>query len=131
MASLLIVVPPWPLPLALPPQAEYLAMGYPSKLLTLLASRPGTAPPQYRVGKSAVVSSPSLRSDAPSVASGTGILRPARALPHQLQHECPPVPVTPSLNLAEVPFPSRVVSSPTLRSDAPCAALGLLKFEAQ
>ena len=59
-------------------------MQYRSKLLPMLAPRPGTAPSQQRVRMGAVVSSTSLRPDTPSTASGPGILRPA---PQQLQCE--------------------------------------------
>ena len=87
-ASLLGVTLPWQLTLVLPPQAEYLAMPYPSKLLALSAPQTGTAPPRQRVGKITVVSSPLLLSNAPSTASGSGIRRPAQALPQQLRVNC-------------------------------------------
>ena len=44
-ASLPVVAPP-------SPQAEYPAMRYPSKLLSLSALQPGTTPPRKRSGKS-------------------------------------------------------------------------------
>ena len=89
---LIVVAPPWPLlpwslPPALPAQTEYPAMRYLSKLLASLALRPGMAPPRQRAGKSAVVSFPLLRSNAPGVVLGMGIRHHTRALPQQLHHE--------------------------------------------